>query len=78
MFYLASPFDVGRFVQKYKCTWAVLALICHIELFIQAHYIHSIEPNDHASALYKDVFSITGKRNLSMRFWMKSNGAVRT
>jgi hypothetical protein len=39
-----------------KSTWAVLALTCHIELFTQAHYIHSIEPNDHASALYKDVF----------------------
>ena len=26
-----------------KTTWAVLALICHIELFVQAHYEQSID-----------------------------------
>ncbi len=39
-----------------KSTWAVLALTCHIELFTQAHYRESIEPDDSLSELYKDVF----------------------
>ena len=39
-----------------KSTWAVLALTCHIELFTQAHYKQSIEPDERASDLYKDVF----------------------
>ena len=37
-------------------TWAVLALTLHIELFTQAHYRASIEPNAHLSELWKDVF----------------------
>lgn len=37
-------------------TWSVLALTCHIELFTQTHYRQSIEPDDHLSELYKDVF----------------------
>lgn len=37
-------------------TWAVLALTCHIELFTQAHYRASIEPDTGLSELYKDVF----------------------
>lgn len=39
-----------------KSTWSVLALTCHIELFTQAHYTQSIEPDDDLSALFKDVF----------------------
>ena len=39
-----------------KSTWAVLGLTCHIELFTQAHYRHSIEPDKELSGLYKDVF----------------------
>jgi hypothetical protein len=37
-------------------TWAVLALTCHIELFTQVHYRASIDPANHLSELYKDVF----------------------
>ncbi|MEA2080278.1 MAG: hypothetical protein U9P00_10555, partial [Pseudomonadota bacterium] len=37
-------------------TWAVLGLTCHIELFTQAHYKQSIEPDAELSELYKDVF----------------------
>ena len=37
-------------------TWAVLALTCHIELFTQAHYKQSIEPDSRLSPLFKDVF----------------------
>jgi hypothetical protein len=39
-----------------KSTWAVLALTCHIELFTQAHYRRSIEPDAELSELFKDVF----------------------
>jgi hypothetical protein len=39
-----------------KSTWAVLGLTCHIELFTQAHYKHTIEPDAELSELYKDVF----------------------
>ncbi len=37
-------------------TWAVLALTCHIELFTQVHYRHSIDADEEISELYKDVF----------------------
>lgn len=37
-------------------SWAVLALTLHIELFTQAHYRASIEPDANLSELWKDVF----------------------
>jgi hypothetical protein len=37
-------------------TWAVLALTLDIELFTQAHYRASIEPDSNLSELWKDVF----------------------
>ena len=39
-----------------KGTWAVLALTLDIELFTQAHYRQSIEPDAELSELFKDVF----------------------
>ena len=39
-----------------KSTWAVLALTCHIELFVLAHYRESIDPQTEVSELWKDVF----------------------
>ena len=39
-----------------KSTWAVLGLTLNIELFTQAHYKESIEPDENLSALFKDVF----------------------
>ncbi len=39
-----------------KSTWAVLCLTLDIELFSQAHYRSSIEPDDKLSDLWKDVF----------------------
>ena len=39
-----------------KSTWAVLALTCHIELFVLAHYRQSIDPDPELSPLWKDVF----------------------
>ena len=39
-----------------KSTWAVLALTCHIELFVLAHYRESIDKDPAVSELWKDVF----------------------
>jgi len=39
-----------------KSTWAVLALTCHIELFVLAHYRESIDRDADLSELWKDVF----------------------
>jgi DNA-binding Lrp family transcriptional regulator len=39
-----------------KSTWAVLALTCHIEIFVLAHYRESIDPDTSVSELWKDVF----------------------
>ena len=52
--FLPQPNDVAAFVLG-KCTWAVLALTCHIELFSQAHYRQSIEPEPSLSPLFKDI-----------------------
>ena len=53
--FLPQPNDVAKAVLS-KSTWAVLALTCHIELFTQAHYRQSIEPDAALSELWKDVF----------------------
>ncbi|HVK55689.1 MAG TPA: hypothetical protein VM532_11750 [Burkholderiales bacterium] len=53
--FLSQSNDVASVVLE-KSTWAVLALTCHIELFTQAHYRQSIEPDENLSDLYKDVF----------------------
>jgi len=39
-----------------KSSWAVLALTCHIELFVLAHYRESIDKDANISELWKDVF----------------------
>src|SRR5215831_17545426 len=39
-----------------RSTWAVLALTCHIELFVLAHYRESIGGDDDVSDLWRDVF----------------------
>jgi hypothetical protein len=54
-FFIPKPNDVAGAVLG-KSTWAVLALILHIELFTQIHYRQSIEPDDGLSPLFKDVF----------------------
>jgi hypothetical protein len=50
-----QPNDVASVVLG-KSTWSVLGLTCNIELFTQAHYRSSIEPDTDLSELYKDVF----------------------
>jgi hypothetical protein len=53
--FLPQPNDVASVVLG-KSTWSVLGLTCFIELFTQAHYRSSIEPDADLSELYKDVF----------------------
>ena len=53
--FLPQPNDVAQVVLG-KSSWAVLALTLHIELFTQAHYRQSIEPDSALSELWKDVF----------------------
>ncbi len=53
--FLPKPNDVASVVLS-KSTWSVLALTCLIELFTQAHYRASIEPDNELSPLFKDVF----------------------
>jgi hypothetical protein len=53
--FVPKPDDVARAVLK-ASTWAVLALTSHIELFVHAHYLESIQPDSAASPLFKDVF----------------------
>ena len=50
-----QPNDVANAVLS-KSTWAVLGLTLDIELFSQAHYRSSIEPDANLSELWKDVF----------------------
>lgn len=53
--FLPRPDEVAAVVLE-RSTWSVLALTCHIELFTQAHYRQSIEPDNNLSPLFKDVF----------------------
>jgi hypothetical protein len=50
-----QPNDVASAVLS-KSTWAVLGLTLDIELFTQAHYRSSIEPDANLSELWRDVF----------------------
>jgi hypothetical protein len=54
--FLPQPNDIAGVVLG-KPTWSVLALICHIELFVLAHYRQAIEPDAELSELWKDVFT---------------------
>jgi hypothetical protein len=53
--FLPEPNGVAAAVLA-KSTWAVLALICHIEIFVLAHYRESIDSDASVSELWKDVF----------------------
>src|SRR5262245_51352175 len=53
--FLPEPNEVANAVLA-SCNWAVLALTCDIELFSQAHYRSSIEPDAALDPLWKDVF----------------------
>ena len=50
-----------------KSTWAVLALTCHIELFVLAHYRESIDTDADVSELWKDVFLLPLEGGIAAR-----------
>jgi len=52
---VADPSEVARSVLA-SSTWSVLALTCHIELFVQSHYEQSIQPQEDICPVFKDVF----------------------
>jgi hypothetical protein len=52
---VANPNDVARAVLA-ASSWSVLALTCHIELFVQSHYSESIGPREELCPLFRDVF----------------------
>src|SRR5262245_42958438 len=53
--FLPQPNEVAGLVLS-KSTWSVLALTCHIELFVLSHYRSSIDADGELSELFKDVF----------------------
>jgi hypothetical protein len=53
--YKPQPNDVARAVLA-ASNWAVLGLICHIEIFVLGHYYSSIEPEQTICPLWRDVF----------------------
>jgi len=53
--FLPDPNEVAMAVLS-KSSWAVLALTCHIEIFVLAHYRESIDPDPDLSELFKDIF----------------------
>jgi hypothetical protein len=75
--FLPQPNDVAQAVLG-ASTWAVLALVCDIELFSQAHYRSSIEPDAMLDPLWKDVFLFHWKEEsqhaiLDELEWMRSD-----
>ena len=78
--FLAQPNDVAAIVLG-KSTWSVLALTCNIELFTQAHYRTSVEPDMDLSALFKDVLLFHWKEEsqhaiLDELEWQRENGKL--
>jgi hypothetical protein len=78
--FLPEPNAVASVVLG-KSTWAVLALICHIELFVLAHYRESIDPDPTVSALWKDIFLYHWQEEsqhaiLDELEWMRENARV--
>ena len=75
--FLPQPNDVAQAVLA-ASTWAVLALVCDIELFSQAHYRSSIEPEAQIDPLWKDVFLFHWKEEsqhaiLDEMEWLREN-----
>ncbi|MGE0355434.1 MAG: hypothetical protein AB7P08_00830 [Burkholderiales bacterium] len=78
--FLPQPNDVAGAVLA-ASTWAVLGLTCHIELFTQAHYRSSIEPDDGLDPLWKDVFLFHWKEEsqhaiLDELEWLREDGKI--
>jgi hypothetical protein len=78
--FLPQANDVATAVLA-RSTWAVLALICHIELFVLAHYRQAIEPDAELSELWKDVFMFHAREEsqhaiLDELEWMRENDCL--
>jgi hypothetical protein len=78
--FLPQPNDVAQAVLA-ASTWAVLALVCDIELFSQAHYRSSIEPETQIDPLWKDVFLFHWKEEsqhaiLDEMEWLRENEKI--
>ena len=78
--FLPQPNDVAQAVLA-ASTWAVLALTCDIELFSQAHYRSSIEPETRIDPLWKDVFLFHWKEEsqhaiLDEIEWLRENEKI--
>jgi hypothetical protein len=78
--FVPRPDDVASVVLG-KSTWSVLALTCLIELFTQAHYRASIEPDNELSPLFKDVFLFHWKEEsqhaiLDELEWVRENAKL--
>ena len=78
--FLPQPNDVASLVLG-KSTWAVLALICCIELFVLAHYHQSIGPDSESSELWKDVFLYHAREEsqhaiLDELEWVRENAKI--
>jgi hypothetical protein len=53
--FVADP-QVAAALVLGRSPWSVRALTCLVELFTQAHYRHSIEPDAALDPLWKDIF----------------------
>jgi len=78
--FMPQPNEVAGVVLG-KSTWAVLALICHIELFVLAHYREAIEPDAALSELWKDVFTFHAREEsqhaiLDELEWQRENARL--
>jgi hypothetical protein len=78
--FLPQPNDVAQAVLA-ASSWAVLALTTDIELFSQAHYRSSIEPEQLIDPLWKDVFLFHWKEEsqhaiLDEMEWLSENERI--
>jgi hypothetical protein len=78
--FLPQPNDVAQAVLA-ASSWAVLALVLDIELFSQANYRSSIEPETLIDPLWKDVFLFHWKEESQHAIvdemeWMREDGKL--
>ena len=78
--FLPQPNDVAQAVLA-ASSWAVLALICDIELFSQAHYRSSIDAQTQIDPLWKDVFLFHWKEESQHAIvdeieWLREDGRL--
>jgi hypothetical protein len=78
--FLPQPNEVAQVVLG-KSSWAVLALTCHIELFVLGHFRQAIEPDAELSELWKDVFTFHAREEsqhaiLDELEWQRENGKL--